>query len=44
LLGSNSRARIEVFAKQESNLQRSRNSLYRLMNGKVTPPSEFSLR
>ena len=38
LLGSNSRARIEVFAKQESNLQRSRNSLYRLMNGKVTPP------
>ena len=38
LLSSNSRVRIEIFAKQEANLLRSRDRLYRLVNGKVTPP------
>jgi hypothetical protein len=39
LLGEKSRLRIEFFRKLESNLLRNRESLYRLVNGKVTAPS-----
>jgi hypothetical protein len=38
MLGDKSRFRIELYDKEESNLQRSRNSLFRLVNGKVTAP------
>jgi hypothetical protein len=38
LLGDKARLRMELFSREESDLQRNRNSLYRLVNGKVTPP------
>jgi outer membrane receptor for ferrienterochelin and colicin len=38
LLGDKARFRIELFAREESNLQRNLNSLFRLVNGKVTAP------
>ena len=38
LVGDKSRFRVELFDKEESNLQRSRNSLFRLVDGKVTAP------
>lgn len=38
-LGEMSRLRIELFDKEESNLLRSRDNLYRLVGGKVTPPN-----
>jgi hypothetical protein len=38
LLGSKARIRVEAYDKEESDLQRSRDNLFRLVNGKVTPP------
>jgi hypothetical protein len=38
LLGSKARFRIELFDKEDANLQRNRDSLYRLVNGKVVAP------
>ncbi len=38
LLGEKTRLRFEFYDKEEADLPRSRDSLYRLVNGKVTPP------
>jgi outer membrane receptor for ferrienterochelin and colicin len=38
LLGDKSRFRIDLFDKEESNLRRSRDNMFRLVNGKVTAP------
>jgi outer membrane receptor for ferrienterochelin and colicin len=37
-LGENARFRLEAYDKEESDLQRSRDNLFRLINGKVAPP------
>jgi len=41
MLGSKSRFRIELFDKEESDLQRSRDNLFRLVKGKVTAPDIY---
>ncbi len=38
-LGEKSRLRVELFDKEESDLLRSRDNLYRLVDGKVAPPN-----
>jgi outer membrane receptor for ferrienterochelin and colicin len=39
LLGDKTRVRVEIFDREESDLQRNRDSMFRLVNGKVTSPN-----